>query len=116
MLNNKASFINLVGLKYCVISIGHWLFNHKKLIILVMIFALSICSTLEAQPPPPGPGRGNGPPIGPPGNGNGGPKCWPPPCIPIDNGIQYLMIAGLLYGARKSYQLSQDKKAKSSTF
>lgn len=24
------------------------------------------------------------------------PPCWPPPCIPIDNGVVFLMIAGAL--------------------
>lgn len=42
-----------------------------------------------------------GPP-GPPGGGGGGggsnPPCWPPPCVPIDGGIVYLMTAGMAIG------------------
>ncbi|MBC7411083.1 MAG: hypothetical protein H7331_01345 [Bacteroidia bacterium] len=34
-----------------------------------------------------------GPPPPPP---KGGPPCWPPPCIPINNGIQFLIIGGFL--------------------
>ncbi|CAG0952963.1 MAG: hypothetical protein HND27_04765 [Bacteroidetes bacterium] len=50
-----------------------------------------------------------GPP-GPPGGGGGGggtPPCWPPPCVPIDGGIGFLLAAGALYGAKKIYQKSK---------
>lgn len=40
-----------------------------------------------------------GPP-GPPGGGMG-PGCWPPPCVPIDGGISFLIGAGLIYGSSK---------------
>ena len=61
--------------------------------------------TISAQP---GNGNGNGPPKGPPGNGNGkGPGCWPPPCIPIDNGIEYLILAGVIYGGRKAWVIQK---------
>jgi hypothetical protein len=30
------------------------------------------------------------------GNGNGGGRpCWPPPCVPINNGISLLLLTGL---------------------
>lgn len=32
---------------------------------------------------------------------SGGPGCWPPPCIPVDGGIVFLMAAGVIYGAKK---------------
>lgn len=38
----------------------------------------------------------------------GTPGCWPPPCVPIDGGIVFLMVAAGLYGA---YKLFQRKKA-----
>jgi len=50
-----------------------------------------------AAPPPPPP---------PP------PPCWPPPCIPIDGGVSILIVAGALYGAKKSYD--KFKSARSS--
>ena len=41
-----------------------------------------------AQPPPPG---------------GGDPGCWPPPCIPIDGGIGFLIAAGIAYGGKKAF-------------
>lgn len=49
-----------------------------------------------------------GPP-GPPGGG-GDPPCWPPPCVPIDGGIGFLLAAGLAYGAKRA--LGSFKKEK----
>lgn len=40
-----------------------------------------------APPPPPG----------------GTPNCWPPPCVPIDGGVTFLIAAGAAYGAKKIY-------------
>ena len=40
-------------------------------------------------------------PAPPPGGGGGTPGCWPPPCVPIDGGITFLIIAGAAYGAKK---------------
>jgi hypothetical protein len=42
-------------------------------------------------------------PAPPPSGGSGGPVCWPPPCVPIDSGIVFLIAAGVLYGAKKIY-------------
>ncbi len=33
-----------------------------------------------------------------------GPTCWPPPCVPIDGGLSFLIVAGAAYGARKIYK------------
>lgn len=30
-----------------------------------------------------------------------GASCWPPPCIPIDGGIGFLLAAGLAFGGKK---------------
>jgi len=48
---------------------------------------------------------------GPPGPPDGGddPPCWPPPCIPIDGGISFLVIAGLAYGGKKAYETIKGK-------
>jgi len=31
------------------------------------------------------------------------PSCWPPPCVPIDGGVSFLIAAGAAYGAKKLY-------------
>ncbi|MGE0567970.1 MAG: PID-CTERM protein-sorting domain-containing protein [Bacteroidia bacterium] len=59
---------------------------------LFIVVAISI----QAAPPPP--------PVTPP--------CWPPPCIPIDGGIGFLMAAGVAYGAKKLYQFKKEKSTK----
>jgi hypothetical protein len=38
---------------------------------------------------------------GPPSSSSGSPSCWPPPCVPIDGGITFLIAAGAAYGAKK---------------
>jgi hypothetical protein len=35
--------------------------------------------------------------------GGMGPPCWPPPCVPIDGGISFLIIAGAAYAGKKIY-------------
>ncbi|MBK9283226.1 MAG: hypothetical protein IPM51_02795 [Sphingobacteriaceae bacterium] len=50
-----------------------------------------------APPPPP-------PPVGTP-------SCWPPPCIPIDGGISFLVAAGAAYGAKKLYKAHKKKSS-----
>ncbi len=47
------------------------------------------------------PGGGGGP------GGDDDPGCWPPPCVPIDGGVGWLVAAGALYGGRKAYKSSQ---------
>lgn len=46
----------------------------------------------------------------PPPPGGGGPPCFPPPCMPIDGGISFLLAAGAALGAKKIY----DSRKKSS--
>ncbi len=42
-----------------------------------------------------------GPPVG------GTPPCWPPPCIPIDGGLGFLLVAGAAFGAKKVMDLKK---------
>jgi len=58
------------------------LFIRRLFLFLAFGFSLS---TFAAPAPPP----------------SGTPGCWPPPCIPIDGGIVFLMAAGAAYGAKK---------------
>lgn len=41
--------------------------------------------------------------LGTPPTGPGGPPCWPPPCIPVDGGIGFLIIIGAALGIKKIY-------------
>ncbi|NCP91251.1 MAG: hypothetical protein GW827_13675 [Flavobacteriales bacterium] len=41
------------------------------------------------------------------GPSNDPPPCWPPPCVPIDGGLSFLMVAGALYGGKKIYDISK---------
>lgn len=65
-----------------------------------ILFLSILCFSqfLNAAPPPP--------PAGSPG-------CWPPPCVPIDGGITFLIAAGAAYGAKKIYD-SRKKQTKTS--
>lgn len=74
--------------------------NLKRFIFIAIIFiAMSIFNNAFAAGPP-----------GPPNGGPGGPPCWPPPCVPIDGGISFLLLAGVAYGGKKVYDISKDKK------
>jgi hypothetical protein len=60
-----------------------------------VIFTIAILlsgSVLVSAPAPPAPAAAGG---------GGGPVCWPPPCVPIDGGISFLIVAGAAYGAKK---------------
>lgn len=59
--------------------------KNLKFAILTLFLVGSNMVMLSAPPPPP----------------TGGPACWPPPCIPVDNGIIFLIVAGALLGAKK---------------
>jgi len=62
--------------------------NLQKTYILFFLLLLTpIDVILGAGPPPPPPNPG----------------CWPPPCIPIDGGVCFLIFAGLALGAFKIY-------------
>jgi hypothetical protein len=65
----------------------------NKYFVLVAVILLMIVGiqTGHAQPPPPPPPT-NGPP------------CWPPPCIPVDNGILFAVLAAVLFGAVTLYK------------
>ncbi|PBQ31546.1 hypothetical protein CNR22_07120 [Sphingobacteriaceae bacterium] len=49
-------------------------------------------------------------PAPPPSSSTSGPLCWPPPCVPIDNGIIFLIVAGVLFGAKKFYDLRKKEE------
>lgn len=40
----------------------------------------------------------------------GAPPCWPPPCIPIDGGVVFLLAAGLGLGAKKTISYYKEKR------
>jgi hypothetical protein len=61
----------------------------KAILILLFLLAFTGSYQLISSPPPPPP--------------SGKPPCWPPPCIPIDGGITFLIAAGAAYGAKKLY-------------
>lgn len=70
----------------------------KKLFSILFIFTLSFSLDLNAQGPPD------------PGGGGGGPNCFPPPCVPIDGGLSWLLLAGTVYGGKKIYDFSIEEK------
>jgi hypothetical protein len=59
--------------------------NRYFYFLLVIAVVIVGIQTANAQPPPPPPG--------------GGPPCWPPPCIPVDNGIIAALVAAVGFGA-----------------
>ena len=63
----------------------------KSLLTVLFLFGLQFAYAAPAPPPS--------------GGTTGGPGCWPPPCVPIDGGIVFLMVAAGLYGAKKIYDL-----------
>jgi hypothetical protein len=60
----------------------------------LLLLIIPFTSALAAPPPP----------------GGGGPTCWPPPCIPVDKGSVFLILAGLGLGAWKLYTAFFRKK------
>ncbi|MFB1022657.1 MAG: hypothetical protein QMC40_07855 [Vicingaceae bacterium] len=72
-----------------------------KQVIVVFGLLLAMCNSNEllAQPPPPGGG-----------GGDSGPNCFPPPCVPIDGGLSWLLIAGTVYGGKKLYKANKEQK------
>lgn len=69
--------------------------NRKQLVFgLFLAVLFFVCSdAVMAQP-------GGGPPTG-----GGGPGCWPPPCVPIDGGMSFLIALGLAFGGKKMMDL-----------
>ena len=68
-----------------------------KQIIIIFGLLLAMCHSndLLAQPPDPG--------------GGDVPNCFPPPCVPIDGGLSWLLIAGSVYGGKKLYGANKEK-------
>jgi len=62
--------------------------------IFTVLFLFVVNSIFSAPPPPPA----------------GSPACWPPPCIPIDNGVIFLILAGVILGLKKIYDLRKKKQ------
>ena len=68
---------------------------YQYLPLIIMLAIMFTPMLLQAQPGgPPDPGGGDDP------------GCWPPPCIPIDGGAIWLVVAGLLYGGKKALKRS----------
>ena len=72
----------------------------KKIFILFVLFA-AICFSEELKAQPPDPGGGGG---------DSQPNCFPPPCVPIDGGLSWLLIAGTAYGGKKLYNANKNQK------
>ncbi|MAY82598.1 MAG: hypothetical protein CMP59_00530 [Flavobacteriales bacterium] len=71
----------------------------KKLITITFLFlAIGFSQDLIAQPPDPG------------GGGDPKPGCFPPPCVPIDGGLSFLLAAGVAYGGKKVYDMNKKEE------
>lgn len=66
-----------------------------SLLFIIAFLALNYYSFAGGAPPPPG--------------GGTTPSCWPPPCVPIDGGLTFLLVAGAAYGSKKVYDLKKNK-------
>lgn len=69
----------------------------KLLFLIIFITAVGGLNELSAQPPGPG-------------GGGGDPACFPPPCVPIDGGLSWLLLAGTIYGGKKVFDLNKEKE------
>ena len=72
--------------------------NHIK-ILLTLSLIMFVFAAL-GQP------AGGDPPSGP---GGGDPPCWPPPCVPVDGGLSFLIAIGAAYGGKKAYGILKKK-------
>lgn len=79
--------------------------NRMKFFKLIIVFAFTLLSVIGTDV-----FAGGGPPGPPGGGGGGGAPCWPPPCVPIDGGISFLLVAGALYGGKKVYDISKNNE------
>lgn len=102
----------------------HFIFQHIKILVFLAVFSLfsvegiAQSGTSAPQRGPNGAKKSNGksiikaPPAPPAAEGGTtAPPCWPPPCVPIDGGIGWLIAAGVAYGAKKSF-LIKGKRGK----
>ncbi|MHB8260902.1 MAG: hypothetical protein ACYDCN_03735 [Bacteroidia bacterium] len=64
----------------------------------IIFTVLLILATNYSFAPPPPPGGGTNP------------ACWPV-CVPIDNGLIFLMVATALYGTKKLFDYQRKKVA-----
>lgn len=67
----------------------------KKIVLILSLLFIGLSAPLIAQPPDPGD------PTDP------GPGCFPPPCVPIDGGLSWLLIAGVAYGGKKFHDMNK---------
>lgn len=70
----------------------------KTLRIIIIITSLFFGLELNAQPPDPG------------GGTDPKPNCFPPPCVPIDGGLSWLLLAGTVYGGKKVFDLNKEEE------
>lgn len=67
-----------------------------------LLLAFIACNmVLFAQPP-------GGPPPGGGGTTGTTPPCWEPECVPIDSGLAFLLIAGLVLAVKMLYSRKQE--------
>ena len=69
----------------------------KKFLTVLFLLTASASFAPPSQPPPP--------------VGGGGASCWPPPCVPIDNGVVFLIAVAALYGGKKLYDFQKKAQA-----
>ncbi len=65
----------------------------KHILVAGLLVIASYVANAGAPPPPPGGGMA--------------PPCWPPPCLPIDGGISFLIAAAAVYGGKKLYDFQK---------
>ena len=46
----------------------------------------------------------------PAGPGGGEPPCWPPPCVPVDGGLSFLVAIGAAFGGKEGLRVVLKKK------
>lgn len=66
----------------------------NKIILFIFVFLVLALNFKAGAPPPPAP----------PTTASSSPKCWPPPCVPIDGGISFLALAGIAYAGKKLHK------------
>ena len=81
-----------------IIFVGLIMQNYIKILLTISLIMLA-CVAL-GQP------AGGAPPGGPAG---GAAPCWPPPCVPIDGGISFLIAIGAAFGGKKAYDVLKKK-------